>query len=215
MPVDNQSATVENPVSDSLISANPLILRAKKSGRTNPAWVAAFVFIIALLGLLGFSLLNKGGSGSGSVKIPFKDPPPFNLKLFNGYSLAGKSQTSPAQVRGRPLIINFWASWCIPCKDEAPVLEKLSREYSARYGVVFLGIAFQDREEDSLAFLKRYGVSYANGPDTSGEISIDYGVTGIPETFFITAEGQVQRKYIRALTEPVMRGFLDELVKAK
>ncbi len=78
--------------------------------------------------------------------------------------------------------------------------------------MVFLGVDFQARKEDARAFLQRYGVNYPNGPDVSGEISIAYGTTGVPETWFIGADGKVQRKYIRQLTEPVLRGFLQELV---
>lgn len=180
-----------------------------RKAKRSLTWLLVFGFVLALLGLLGFSLLNQ--SGSGNAKIPFSDPPTFTLKLFKGYEWEGRQEISPALVKGRPLVINFWASWCIPCRDEAPVLEKLSREYASR-GVVFLGIAYQDREGDSLAFLKRYGSSYPNGPDTSGEISIEYGTTGVPETWFIGADGKVQRKYIRPLTEPVLRNFLEELV---
>ena len=183
----------------------------KKSGR-NFTWILVFVFVLALLALLGFGLLNQ--QGSGNVKVPFSNPPPFTLKLFNGYSWENKTEISPATVKGRPLIINFWASWYIPCRDEAPVLEKLWREYQPKE-VVFVGIAYQDRQEDSLAFLKRYGIDYPNGPDTTGEISIEYGTTGIPETWFISAEGKVIHKYVRPVTEAVMRSFLDELVKTR
>ena len=133
--------------------------------------------------------------------------------MFDGYGWEGKTEISLAAVKGRPFIINFWASWCIPCRDEAPILKKLSQEYAPK-GVVFLGIAYQDRQEDSLAFLQRYGIKYANGPDITGEISIDYGTTGIPETWFINSEGKVVRKYIRPLTEPVLKEFLEGLVKS-
>ncbi len=187
-----------------MVTDRPEVIQRRGSG-----WGLLFVFVAALLGLLGYGLLNQGGSGN--ARVPFTDPPPFMLPLFDGYGWEGQSEISPAQVKGSPLVMNFWASWCIPCRDEAPVLEKLSREYAAR-GVIFLGVAYQDRREDSLAFLKRYGVTYPNGPDTSGEISIEYGTTGIPETWFISRQGRVQRKYIRPLTEAVLRQFLEELV---
>ncbi len=78
--------------------------------------------------------------------------------------------------------------------------------------MVFLGVAYQDRLEDSNTYLKRFGITYPNGADTTGEISIEYGTTGIPETWFIGADGTVRRKYIRPLTEPVLRNFLEILV---
>lgn len=172
------------------------------------SWVLIFFLVASLLGLLGYSLLNQ--TQTGNAKVPFTDPPSFNLKLFSGYAWEGKGEISPALVKGRPLVINFWASWCVPCRDEAPVLEKLWREYSPQ-GVVFLGIAYQDRPQESLAFLKQYGVSYPTGPDTTGEISIDYGTTGIPETWFIGADGKVKRKYIQPLSEQIMRRYLEEI----
>lgn len=168
------------------------------------------IFVLALLGLLGFSLLN--GGGSGDAKVPFNTPPPFSLKLYDGYLWEGKTGISPSAVKGRPLVINFWASWCVPCREEAPLLRKYAQEYGAK-GVVFLGIVFQDREEDARSFLKQYGLTYPNGADTTGEISIEYGVTGIPETFFITADGRVIRKYIRPLTEEILKKSLDEITK--
>ena len=185
-----------------------MVRLAKRSGRSF-GWVFIFLFVLALLGILGFRLLNQ--DGNGNAKVPFSQPPNFTLNLFDGYGWEGKNEIGPAAAKGQILVVNFWASWCLPCRDEAPVLQKLSQEYAAQ-GVIFLGVAYQDRQEDSLAFLKRFGITYPNGPDTTGEISIEYGTTGIPETWFIGADGTVRYKYIRPLTEPVLRNFLELLV---
>ncbi len=184
------------------------VTEAKKPNRSL-GWILVFIFVIALLALLGFRLMSA--QSTGNAKVPFSEPPPFSLKLFEGYEWEGKSEISPSLVKGHPLVINFWASWCIPCRDEAPALEKLQREYSNK-GIIFLGIAYQDRREDSLAFLKQYGSTYPNGPDITGEISIDYGVTGVPETYFISTKSKVLRKYASPVTEPVLRKFLEELI---
>ena len=90
-------------------------------------------------------------------------------------------------------------------------MQKLYGEYAPK-GVVFLGVTYQDRKEDSNAFLKRYGITYPNGPDTTGEISIEFGTTGIPETWFIGADGTVRRKYMLPMTEPILRNYLEVLV---
>ncbi len=122
---NNQSATleVEKPISVKQFAYKRLI------------WLFLFGFVLALLRLLGYSLLNKGGDGN--AKLPFTDPPPFTLKVFESYDWEGKTEISPAMVKGRPLVINFWASWCIPCKEEAPILVKLSQKYGPVMGWSF------------------------------------------------------------------------------
>lgn len=187
-----------------------MLLTEVKKSRFRWTWLLVFGFVLALLGLLGFKLLSQGGNGS--AKIPFTNPPAFNLNLFDGYAWEGKTKVSPLDVRvqGRPLVINFWASWCIPCQNEAPLLEKSSEEYKSK-GVVWLGIDYQDGKESALDFLKRYGITYPNGPDTSGEISIAYGTTGVPETWFINTQGRIVRKYIGELSDTSLRNFLDEI----
>lgn len=187
-----------------------MLLTEVKKARLKWTWLLVFGFVLVLLGLLGFKLLSQGGNGS--VKLPFTDPPAFSLNLFDSYTWEGKVKISPIEVKsqGRPLVINFWASWCIPCQNEAPLLEKLSEEYKPK-GIVWLGVDYQDGKENALAFLKRFGITYPNGPDTSGEISIAYGTTGVPETWFINSEGKVVRKYIGELSDTALRSYLGEL----
>ena len=111
-------------------------------------------------------------------------------------------------------MVNFWASWCPPCRQEAPLLERTWREYQAQ-GVVFVGVDIWDTEQDARRFLEALDITYPNGPDPGGAISIDYGLTGIPETYFVDRQGQVVRKWIGPFTEEALRAFLDELVTAE
>ena len=114
-----------------------------------------------------------------------------------------------AALKGHPAVVNFWASWCQACREEQPVLEAAYLKYQAQ-GVIFIGVAFHDTQRDGTAFLKQFDVTFPSGPDTTGEISISYGLTGIPETSFITRDGVVAQKQIGAVDD----GGLDSSIQA-
>ena len=104
-------------------------------------------------------------------------------------------------------MLNFWASWCVPCKHEAPLLQA-GWQRVQNQGVVFIGIDFEDTQSDGLNFLRTYGVTYSNVVDTSGATAINYGVTGVPETFFIDRDGVIVRKVIGELSEQTLQSNL-------
>ncbi len=106
-------------------------------------------------------------------------------------------------------MVNFWASWCIPCEDEAAALERAARRYGDR--VQFIGVNVQDTDANARAFLRRFGVTYPNGRDASGEIAVEYGMSGVPETYFVDRNGALVRKWQGPLDDGRLRGFLDEL----
>lgn len=108
-------------------------------------------------------------------------------------------------------MVNFCASWCIPCRDEVPILEQNWRRYRER-GVVFLGVAYLDTEKESLAFLEEFGVTYPNGPDLGTRIADAYRITGVPETFFIAKDGRVADLEIGPLTEARLVGAIETLL---
>ncbi len=129
--------------------------------------------------------------------------PSFNLTLFDGKVIGLEN------FRGKVVLLNFWASWCIPCRAEAGTLESAWQKYQNR-GVVFIGVNIQDKEEDARAFIKEFGITYLNGPDASGKIAIDYGVWGIPETFFIDPQSRITYKHAGGLSLPVITAKLDQ-----
>jgi peroxiredoxin len=111
--------------------------------------------------------------------------------------------------RGKVVFLNFWASWCVPCRAEAKDLESAWKKYKDR-GVVFVGVNIQDKEDDARRFIEEFGITYMNGRDATGRIAIDYGVWGIPETFFIDRHGRITYKHVGALGVPIITAKLDQ-----
>ena len=163
--------------------------------------------VLALTALLALGLTNRSSptGRSGATRI-HKPAPPINISLYNGGGI------SPERYAGKPLVVNFWASWCGPCRQEAPLFERLWREYGER-GVVFIGVNIQDAHADARAYLSEFGITYPNGYDEGGRISVDYGVIGIPVTFFINREGIVERRWVGAVREAKLRLWIDELAR--
>ena len=131
----------------------------------------------------------------------------FTLTTFAG------SPLSLEGLRGKVVMLNFWASWCVPaCYEEAPALERTWRAYKDK-GVMVVGVDIQDTEEAAREFLARFEHSFPNAPDPRGRVSVDYGVYGVPETFFIDRRGRVRFKHVGALTDEIARRHLDTLLK--
>lgn len=99
-----------------------------------------------------------------------------------------------ADLRGRPVVLNFWASWCEPCKQEAPDFARVARAYSDQ--VAFLGVDILDGREEALEFVETYDIPYPSVRDASGTVAEDFEVNGVPETIFIDAEGRIVGKHI-------------------
>ena len=130
----------------------------------------------------------------------------FSLQTFEGAPLALEAQ------HGRVVVLNFWASWCHPaCYDEAPVLERNWRAYRGR-GVVVIGVDIQDKLEAAQKFMRDFSLSFPNVQDTTGQVSVDYGVYGVPETFFIDRRGRIRAKHVGALTDEVFRVNVERLL---
>ena len=169
--------------------------------------------LLALFALLGWASAKSGGQpGSlgvntefGQVAVDAKPAPEFSLELLRGGTV------ELAALRGKVVMVDFWSSWCPPCRQEAPVLAQVYREYGGR-PVEFIGVDIWDRPEDALAYIQQYGIPYPNGVDTDGAILIDYGVTGIPEKIFIDRDGFIARKFVGPMNAVDLRAALDELL---
>ncbi len=159
-----------------------------KGGTKRIAITLVFVGICAAL----LVVLGKG-FGTNPHAVPFmmkgKPAPAFTLK-----NLETNETVSLEQLRGKPVVLNFWASWCGPCKQEHPYLEWAKREYGDR--VVFLGIIFEDTEDNAKAFLRRYGAPFPQLIDPNSLTSVAYAVSGVPETYFISRDGVIIDKHL-------------------
>lgn len=161
--------------------------------------------VVLLLAILGWGLYRQAaGRPAGSA-------PDFTLHLFEGYEYQGRDQVTLSDLKGQVVVINFWAEWCIECKREADILEATWRAYRDR-GVVFLGVDWVDVEPEARKYLVRYNITYPNGPDLGSRIGNDYGLTGVPETFFVDRSGKVDFFKLGPLSEPELTSKLDDLL---
>ena len=165
------------------------------------AWLVAGV--AALVAFLTVSV----GRPAGPVDTPIvgRPAPAFDLQTLDG------GRISLAELRGSPVVLNFWASWCIPCREEAPLLTAADATYRAD-GLRILGVVYQDSSENAGDFMARYGQTYPGLLDPDGRTAIDYGVFGIPETFFIDRSGVVRSRQVGALTEADLQRQVEAIV---
>ena len=186
---------------DTVLEAPASPTRTSNRGRLIALGVGLVIILaLALVSTLGLRQANTPRPEVGQVA------PPFALTLFDG------KQTRLTDLRGQVVVVNFWASWCIPCIDEAPELEQTWQSYQGK-GVVFLGVDYVDTEPKALEFLKKYGISYPNGPDLGSRISYDYRIKGVPETFVVDKAGVVRFVKIGPTTQSELRGVIDPLLK--
>jgi cytochrome c biogenesis protein CcmG, thiol:disulfide interchange protein DsbE len=191
----------------------PLVEEARPGGdwppRARPLFWAfqalALVLVAGLLGLLVWRVLNSGHGPTLVREIKQgKKPhaPAFSLPVLWDRAetwprplrkALDDGRISPAELRGSPVVINFWASWCGPCKDEAPRLAGSSRAHAGK--VVFLGIDVQDFKSDARRFLDRFDTPYVSVRDGGGSTYAGYGLTGVPETYWLDARGRIVGHY--------------------
>ncbi|MGH2993456.1 MAG: TlpA family protein disulfide reductase [Solirubrobacterales bacterium] len=182
--------------------------------RRHAARSVAITAVVLFIGLLGFGLATKGESTRVDESLAEGEAPlapSFDLPILEPGTLPaglGRELRSPfadgqlslAELEGTPVVLNFWASWCIPCREEAPVLQAGWERYGAR-GVLFLGLNMQDLTDDAEGFLEEFGITYPSIREPSNEIARAYGTTGIPETYFISQGGRVVGHVLGVVSE--------------
>ncbi|GAB4436152.1 MAG: hypothetical protein Kow0031_17910 [Anaerolineae bacterium] len=176
--------------------------KSSSTGATLALIIGGLV-IVVLIGIMAVNLQNFE-----SVDLQNQTAPEFTLPLFDMFP---EEDISLADLRGQVVVINFWASWCVECYKEAELLEQAWRDYKNQ-GVVFIGVDHLDTEKEALEYMAQYGITYPSGPDMGDKISQSYGITGVPETFFIDKNGNIAHVQIGPIERPALYNLLDKLV---
>src|SRR5574338_230977 len=174
---------------------------AAKNKRTGI--VIAFAVILALLLLLagGLKKAQAGPLDRGMA-------PDITLTGYDG------REFKLSELRGKVVIVNFWASWCPPCREEAAYLEQTWRKYDGK-GVVFIGVDWVDTEKEALAYIDEFDITYLNGPDVGTRAAQAYNIKGVPETFFVAKNGELRGVHIGPLQPPQLDEKIEELLAEK
>lgn len=172
------------------------LLQEKPVSGSSRLPITLLVGFIIFAGVIGLQLAARGDTQPTAGQAP-----DFELATFDGNTLRLSA------LRGSVVIVNFWASWCVPCRDEAPILQDLWERYRDR-DFVLIGVDYADVEAEALKFIEEFSITYPNGLDMGTRISDMYHIQGVPETFVIDRQGNI-RKFIIA---PVQPGQLDAII---
>ncbi|MBI3744476.1 MAG: TlpA family protein disulfide reductase [Chloroflexi bacterium] len=175
----------------------------------------AIVPLIALFALLIWAITRDSSNptgfstitNAGDAKVIQPIPADFTLPLYSGGSVR------LSDLKGKVVMVDFWASWCDPCRQEAGEVEAAWQKYKDK-GVVFIGIATRDKSADTQAFIQQFAPTYPIGADPAATIAVSYGVTGIPEKYFIGKDGRIAKKLAGPMTVARLSPVLDALLAA-
>lgn len=161
--------------------SDAMIQEAK--AKSSPRWgrIATWTGLVLLLAIVGL-MLAKRQQGPIKVGSPVPD---FTLTAFDGQSY------KLSELKGKVVLVNFWASWCKPCEQEAADMEMAWRYYQPGGDVLFLGVDWTDTEPNAMEYLSKFDITYPNGPDLGTRISQAYRTTGVPETYIIDRDGNL------------------------
>ena len=181
-------------------------------GQRSSVLIGIGIPIALVIGLFTWGVIqNDGAAGKpgvnekfGETKLstqPFSD---FNLTTLDGDFISIKD------YRGKIVVVDFWSSWCAPCRAEGPILSESHKTWRER-GVEFIGIAIWDDVDSVEKFIYQNNIEYVNGIDTSGLIAVDFGITGIPEKFFVNPNGEIVKKVVGPNTTDTLDRILTEM----
>ena len=161
-------------------------------------FLLASIVMVALVFIMALMRQNEGQPTNGPA-------PDFEITTFEGETF------KLSDLKGNVVILNFWAGWCGPCRDEAPALQATWERYKDR-DVVFIGVAWADNGPSSLAFIEQFGITYFNGPDLETRISEQYNIQGVPETFVINKDGNIDEFIYAGITESALSAKIERLL---
>lgn len=175
-------------------------------------WLFAIITVFAL----AFVELNdRGTTGINGLTVvdhlaaaesQNKPAPSFSIESLTGDTVRLED------YRGDIVVLNFWATWCTPCREEAPAFHRLSREYDGR-GVQFLGINYRDNRAAAQSFVEEFGLRYPHGFDPAGSLADDFSLFAMPTTFLIDASGIIRYRFVGYLNEDTLRSAIEDLVQ--
>ena len=182
--------------------------------RGAPLWAQILVWVglLALLVVLALGLFRA----QHPILSMGSKVPDFTLKLFDGYPYRSANQVNLAALRGKVVVVNFWASWCVTCADEAPAMEAAWNYYQPAGQVVFLGVDYTDVDAKALLFLTHFNITYPNGPDLGTRITPIFNRNiAMPETYIVDQQGILRNEQIgpfqsvadiRSVIDPLLNG---------
>ena len=173
------------------------------------------VAVVGLLVLLGYGITRQSSSARaagvainsvGQAMVVDKRPiADANLPLLDG------SNVRISELKGKVVVVNFWASWCPPCRIEAPAIEEVYEKYQKKE-VVFLGINVWENQKEANKFIQEFGITYPNAVDKAGKLVVDFGVSGIPETYILNPDNYIVRRWIGPVTVEGLSFMIDEVL---
>ncbi len=165
--------------------------------------IGGLILLIGWMVVVGLNMIDFE-----SIDLQGREAPNFALTIFDQFE---QDEIILTDRQGQPVVLNFWASWCVECYREAALLEQAWQDYEDK-GVLFVGVDHLDTDKEALAYIEQYGITYPNGPDIGGIIADDYGITGVPETIFIDGNGNITHVQIGPIEQPQLYRLLDQLI---
>jgi len=179
------------------------------------ALIGLGVVVLAVVVLFGFALAPRYQTASASVagQQLSADPVGQMAPEFNGQLVDGSGTLALSSLRGKTVIVNFWASWCSTCKEEAQVVSDVEKKWRAK-GVVFLGVDSHDTNAGAHTYIQNYGIGFQSVQDPESAIGAQYDVTGLPETYFLDTKGKIVEKYMSAVDAVTLDTMIAKAVAA-
>jgi peroxiredoxin len=184
-------------------------LNPKRITIQRPVAFIVLVIAVCLCGVIGFRLGQTMGHTTSEQLNPAPD---FTIPLYSG----GPGNFTLSDHRGSPIVLNFWGAWCPPCRSEFPAIQSIASQFKDK-GVLIVGVnaggIVRDTEREAKDFLAQEEITFFTGPDSTGNISLDYQLTKMPTTFFITRSGTIYKRWEGPITESRLAIFVKELLK--